>query len=242
VLLHAFPLNARMWEPQLDLAAGGWRIIAPHFRGFDGGDAKPPIVAIDDYVGDVIDVLDSLHVHEAVVVGLSMGGYVALAMVRHTPRYLQALVLADTRPQADTPEGVDGRKRLIALAEKEGAGAIAAEMLPRLLGDTTLRARPAVVESVRGLVTSNSPEAIAGALHAMMTRPDSTALLPKIHIPTLVMVGDEDRVTPPAVAEEMHHAIGGSDFAVVPRAGHLSNLENVEAFNNALADFLAHRV
>src|SRR6185295_17500733 len=100
---HAFPLNDRMFEPQLAFADRGWHVIAPQFRGFDDGAADPPAESVDDYAGDAIDLLDSLHIHDAVVVGQSLGGYVAFAMLRLAPRYIRGLVLADTRPQADTP-------------------------------------------------------------------------------------------------------------------------------------------
>jgi pimeloyl-ACP methyl ester carboxylesterase len=113
VLLHAFPLNARMWEPQLALASHGWRVIAPHLRGFDGGVDEPGDSSVDDYAGDVIDLLDSLHIKDAVIGGLSMGGYVAFALVRRAPSYVRGLILADTRSQADTPEGVENRKKML---------------------------------------------------------------------------------------------------------------------------------
>src|SRR4051794_26111718 len=113
VLLHAFPVSARMWEGQLALAETGWHVIAPQYRGMDDADADPPGSSVDDYAGDVIDLLDALHVKQAVVGGLSLGGYVAFAMLRHAARYFQGLILADTKPQADTPEAIEGRKRLL---------------------------------------------------------------------------------------------------------------------------------
>ena len=242
VLLHAFPLNARMWEPQRVLADAGWRVIVPQFRGMDGGERVQPVTSTDDFAGDVIDLLDALHIEDAVFCGLSMGGYVAFAIFRHAPRYLRALVLADTRPQADSPEGVAGRKKMIALVREKGAVAIADEMLPKLLGQTTLRERPEVVERVRGLILSNSPEAIAGAVTAMMTREDSTPLLATVHCPTLIVVGAEDTLTAPSASEDMQRQIPGSALVVVPAAGHLSNIEQPEAFNAALGQFLEHRV
>ena len=242
VFLHAFPLNARMWEPQFVLAGAGWRVVAPQYRGVDGATADPAATSMDDYAGDVIDLLDALHVPEAVVVGLSLGGYVALAMLRHAPRYLRGLVLADTRPQADTPEGVEGRKRMLALVREKGPAGVADEMLPKLLGETTRRDRPDVAENVRRLILSSSADAIAGAITALMTRADSTPLLGSIHFPTLIVVGAEDGITPPPLSEQMHAAISGSTLVVIPEAGHLSNLERPDAFNAALAPFLAHRV
>jgi len=242
VLLHAFPLNARMWERQLALSERGWRVIAPHFRGFDGGSGDPPAESVDDYAGDVVDLLDALHIHDAVVGGLSMGGYVAFALLRNASRYVRGLILADTKATADTPEGVEGRKRMIELVGAKGPVAVAEEMLPKLLGETTRRSRPVVVEQVRSLATSSSAEAIAGALRVLMTRPDSTPQLGSIHVPTLIVVGDEDTVTPPSAAAEMHRAIAGSELVTIPQAGHLANLEQPDQFDVAMAQFLDHRV
>ena len=231
-----------MWEEQLVLADRGWRVIVPQLRGFDDGAADPLANSVDDYAGDVIDLLDGLHIHEAVVGGLSMGGYVAFAMLRHAARYIRGLILADTKSPADTPEGVEGRKRLLQTLESKGPSAVADEMVPKLLGETTRRTRPDVVERVRSMVLSNSPESIAGAIRALMTRPDSTPLLPTIHVPTLIVVGDEDTLTPPDQADAMQRAIPGSERVVIAGAGHLSNLEQPSAFNDALARFLDHRI
>jgi pimeloyl-ACP methyl ester carboxylesterase len=242
MLIHAFPVNARMWEPQLALAETGWRVIAPQLRGMDGGSTDRPATSMDDHAADVIDLLDALHIEDAVVGGLSMGGYVAFALLKHAPRYVRGLILADTRPQADTPEGAEGRKRMLALVQEKGPAAIADEMIPKLLGEQTLHEQPAVGESVRSLILASSAEAIGHAIKALMTRPDSTSLLSSIHCPTLVIVGEQDTLTPPALSEQMHKAIAGSEYVVIPRAGHLSNLEQPEAFNAALARFLEHRV
>ena len=242
MLLHAFPLNARMWEGQLALAGDGWRVIVPQYRGFDGGAGEPAATSVDDYAGDVIDLLDALHVEEAVVGGLSMGGYVAFAILRHAARYVQGLVLADTKSGADTPEGIEGRKRMLQLVKEKGPAAVADEMIPKLLGETTRRQKPEVVERVRALILSSSADAIAGAVRALMTRPDSTPLLQTIHVPTLILVGSEDSITPPAAAADMQRAIAGSELVEIPLAGHLSNLEQPDHFQRALAHFLAHRV
>jgi pimeloyl-ACP methyl ester carboxylesterase len=242
VLLHAFPLNARMWEPQLALAQHGWRVIAPHFRGFGDAGRDPSTSSMDDYAGDVIDLLDSLKIDGAVIGGLSMGGYAAFALLRHAANYFRGLILADTRSQADSPEGVEGRRRMLALVREKGPAAVAAEMLPKLLGDSTRRERPDIESRVNDLMTAGSSEAIAGAITALMTRPDSTPLLGTIRFPTLVIVGAEDTITPPAMSEQLHHAIPGSELVTIPRAGHLSNLEQPEAFNAALARFLTHRI
>lgn len=234
-----------MWQGQLALAQQGWRVIAPHLRGFADGAGDPPTAAIDDYAADMIDLLDALHIEDAVVGGLSMGGYVAFAMFRHAPRYFQGLVLADTRAEADTPEGIAGRTRMLQMVEGKGAAGVAAvadDMVPKLLGETTRAQKPDVVQHVRSLILSNTSEAIAGGVRALMSRPDSTPLLKSIHCPTLVIVGEEDAVTPSALAERMHSAIAGSELVTIAAAGHLSNIEQPSAFNDALARFLTHRL
>ena len=242
LLIHGFPLSARMWEPQFALAAEGWRIIAPHLRGFDGGADDHPAASVDDYVGDIVDLLDTLHIHDAVVGGLSMGGYVAFALWRLAPTYIRGLVLADTKSQADTPEGVEGRKRMLALVREKGVSAVADEMLPKLIGESTRRDNPAIVDTVRAMILGNSTDAIAGAITAMMTRPDATPLLSTIRVPTLVLVGEEDTLTPPAMSESINKAVSDTELVLISKAGHMSNLEQPEAFNGALARFLSRRV
>jgi len=245
VLLHAFPVNARMWEGQLTLSAGGWRVVAPQFRGFDGGDGDPAANSMDDYAGDVVDLLDALHVPDAVIGGLSLGGYVAFALLRLAPHYVRGLILADTRPQADTPEGLEARRGMLALLEKNparGAEAVMDQMLPKLVGGPARAASAEVVAHLRALGMASSAASIAGAVRALMTRPDSTPLLSTIHCPTLIVVGADDVITPPALSEEMHRAIAGSELVEIPAAGHMSNFEQPVAFNDAVARFLADRV
>jgi 3-oxoadipate enol-lactonase len=242
LLLHAFPLNARMWEAQLAFATQGWHIIAPQMRGVDGGEADPPTDSLDDYVADVIDLLDALRIEEAVVCGLSMGGYLAFALLRRAPNYVRALVLADTRSEADTAQGLEARDRMLALVTSKGPAAVAEEMIPKLLGPSTRAARPDVVERVRALTIANSAASIAGAIRALKSRPDSTPILPSIRIPTLIIVGEEDAVTPPRSAEDMHRRISTSELVRIPASGHLSSIEQPEAFNATVARFLEHRI
>jgi 3-oxoadipate enol-lactonase len=242
VLIHGFPLSARMWEPQLELAGLGWRVIAPQLRGFDGAPADKFATSVDEYAADVIDLLDVLEIEQAVIGGLSMGGYITFAMFRHAPRYFRGMVLADTRAEADTAEGVEGRKRMIQLVRDRGSAAAAEEMIPRLIGTSTRANRPDVVDTLRDLIRSSSTDTIAGAIMALMTRPDSTPLLSHIHCPALVMVGDEDILTPRPCSEAIQRGIAGAELAIVPQAGHVSNMEQPGAFNLALARFLEHRV
>ena len=171
-----------------------------------------------------------------------MGGYLGLALTRLAERYIRGLILADTRAQADAPEAVENRKKVLNVLDEKGTAAVVEDMLPKLLGETTKRTRPEVVERVRAIGLSNAKEAVAGMVRALMTRADSTPLLPKIHIPTLIVVGAEDTITPPAMSEQMHTAIAGSELVILDSAGHLSSLEDPVSFNGTVSKFLEHRL
>ena len=244
VLLHAFPLSAAMWESQFDVCPG-WRVVAPDLRGFRGPDGpavEPPgelnMLTMDDLAEDVEHVLDALGPPTAVIGGLSMGGYLSFALLRRAPQRFRGLVLADTRATPDSEAGMAGRRAMQALADSGGAEAVADDMVPKLLGQSTRQDRPDLMRHVRALVEANSPGAIKGALGAMMTRPDARPLLAGVGCPTLILVGEEDTLTPIADSDQMRAAIRGSEFVRIRRAGHLSNLEQPEAFNTALSRFL----
>jgi 3-oxoadipate enol-lactonase len=242
IFLHPFPFSADAWRPQLERVPAGWRYLAPDLRGF-GQTAAPdaPALAMDDHARDVLALMDGWGIERATIAGLSMGGYIAFALFRLAPERIEALVLADTRPQPDSPEGRKGRQALLEKLHANGVRAVADEMLPKLLGETTRRERPEVVTEVRAMIEASAPEAIDAAIHALMARPDSTPDLARIGCPTLVIVGEEDGITPPADAKAMHEAISASRLALVARAGHLSNLEAPDEFTNVLSAFLATR-
>jgi pimeloyl-ACP methyl ester carboxylesterase len=231
-----------MWEGQLALAETGWRVIAPQLRGFDGAPAASVASSVDDFAGDLVDLLDALHVHQAVIGGLSMGGYITLALHRHASGYFRGMVLADTRAQADAPEAAEGRQRLLRAVRERGSSAAADEMLPKLVCETTRINRPDIVAGIRAMIVGNPSETVAGALLALMTRPDATPVLPAIHCPALVVVGDQDAITPPSLSEHLQRGIPGSELVVIPGAGHMSNMEQPAAFNAALASFLERKV
>lgn len=247
VLLHAFPMSADMWRPQLDRVPDGWRFIAPDFRGFrpPGPDLHPsvtpaaPSTSVDDYARDVLGLMDGLGIETAVIGGLSMGGYVTLALHRLAPERFAGMVLADTKATADTEEGKAGRRATAEKLRAEGVGAVVEAMLPKLLGETTREKQPQIADDTRRLAMANEPQAIDEAIHALMTRPDSTSTLTRIVVPTLVVVGEEDMLTPRADAQVLAGGIKGSELVVLPHAGHLSNLETPAAFSAALAQFLS---
>lgn len=241
VLLHAFPLHAGMWTPQQPLADAGWRVLMPNVRGF-GSEADPAsTAAMDDYARDVLSLLDQLDTKQAVIGGVSMGGYIALALYRLAPERFSGLLLADTRADADTPQARVNRRRLIALAQSSGTAAIADDMVPRLLGATTQAQRPALIEEVRRMICDNTPQALESALVAMMDRDDSTHVLATIDVPTLIAVGDDDVLTPPEVSAQMASAVRGSRLVRIAAAGHLSSLEQPQAFNEAVTACFGRR-
>ena len=237
VLLHGFPLNADMWRPQLEQVPGGWRFIAPDLRGF-GPEGTTPAATMDDFAGGVIAFLDALHLDKVTLGGLSMGGYVTFAVLRRAPERASAVILADTRAGADSEQGRAGRTKMLETVARSGVSAVVDEMLPKLLGGTTHRTRPEVERRVREIAGRNAPEAVAGAIRAMRDRPDSAPQLSRISVPTLVLVGEEDTLTPPSESEAMRAGIPRARMVDIPRAGHLSNLEAPDEFTAALADFL----
>lgn len=239
LLVHAFPLNSRMWEPQIEALSDRFRLIAPDLRGFGASDAPEDRsgYSVDAFADDLRAVLQDAGISEAVVCGLSLGGYVAFAFLRKYRSMVKALVLADTRPEADAPENITKRSGQQDLVANEGTAGLIDALSGALLGEPTREKKPDVVAQAKELM-NNPPQGFIGALEAMKQRPDSTAELAGIDIPTLIIVGENDGVTPPDLSRNMHEHIGGSRLVVIPEAGHLASLEAPEAFNGALAEFL----
>jgi pimeloyl-ACP methyl ester carboxylesterase len=237
LLLHAFPLSADLWTPQLEAPPPGWRVIAPDFRGL-GASTGSGARHVDAHVDDVLALMDALHCDRVVLGGLSMGGYVAFALARRAPERIRALVLADTRAEADTDEAREARVRMQQTVRDGGAKAIAEVWVPRLMGPTTFQSKPEVVDAIRSIIEQTPSSSIDDALETLKTRPDSLALLPFLTVPTLILVGEDDVLTPVAMAETMRQRMPRASLVVIPRAGHLSNIEQPEAFNAALERFL----
>ncbi len=238
VLLHGFPHNRSLWAPQTSALVEHGRCIAPDLRGFGESGREGPY-SMEQYAEDVVALLENLGIEKAVVGGLSMGGYVAFALWRARPDLVRALVLADTRPGADSPETRRKRLELMALAREGGSGAVANAQIGGMVGATTRAQNPALVDGLHQMLAAAPVEGIIGALQAMIDRPDSTDLLPMIDVPTLIIVGEEDALTPVKESRAMHAAIPASRLEVIPRAGHCSNLERPAAFNHVLGEFLS---
>jgi 3-oxoadipate enol-lactonase len=235
IWLHAFPLSAEQWLPQFAKVPPGWRFIAPDLRGFRGAgavfeDVVPGGVTMDDYAADVSALMAHLEIDRAVVAGSSMGGYVAFALMRRAAARVSGLVLIGTRAGADTGEGRAGRDRMLDLLRREGVAAIARDMAPKLVGETTRREQPDLVDAISRMIQANSAEAIAAAIGALRDRPDSRPLLPAIDVATLIVAGSEDALSPRAEADAMHAAIPGSSLAILPGVGHLPNVEGTGVF------------
>jgi 3-oxoadipate enol-lactonase len=235
LFIHGYPLDRTLWQHQLG-AFEGWRTLAPDLRGLGRSDAPDLGYSMATYAEDLAGLLDAVGVDDVVLCGLSMGGYVAFEFLRrHRPR-VRGLVLVDTRAGADSAEGRKGREVAMADLRDGGPPLIAEQMLPRLFGSG---ASDALRDEVRSMMSSAPPAGLLGALAAMRDRPDSTELLPSLAgLPTLVLVGAEDRLTPPRDAEAMAKAIPGARLALIPEAGHLAPLEQPAAFNGHLRSFL----
>ena len=238
IFIHAFPLNQGMWDDQAGFLKTTCRVITLDLRGFGQSDVPATRYSLADMASDIRGLMRVLSIDQAVLVGLSMGGYVSTTFYRSYPDAVRGLVLSDTRTSADTEEG---RARRFASAEKakrEGASAIAAEMIPLLLGRTSLEKRPDVVNRVRLMAESNPPRGIAAAQRAMADRLDSGSLLASVTFPVLLICGAEDTLSTPAEMEAMCRGIPGSNLKVIENAGHLPNIEQPDRFNEALLEYI----
>lgn len=239
VLVHGHPFDRSMWRPQAQhVAAAGWRVVVPDLRGYGETTVVPGATTLDVFAGDVMGLLDHLGIDRFVLGGLSMGGQIAMEIVRLRPERIRGLLLADTTPRAETDEGRAERHRVADRLQAEGMADHAEELLPRMVSAQTLAERPAVAEHVRTMMTTAPAEGAAAALRGRADRPDYRATLEGLTVPTLVVVGTEDAFTPVAVAEEMHEGIPGSSLAVIEGAGHLPNLERPTEFDEALDNLL----
>ena len=240
IFLHAFPLNRSMWQSELItlLSDERYRLVALDWHGFGESEITNPISTMELFADDLAGLMDSLGIQQAVLCGLSMGGYAAFAFLRKYSQRVSGLILADTRPGADTPEAQANRENVARIAETQGTGAIADLQVPLVLSEYTRQHHPEVEMRVRQMIETATAQGIAAASRGMAQRGDSTDLLASISCPTLVIVGEQDVLTPPSVAQEYAAKIPGAQFVVITNAGHLSNLEQPDAFLQAVRGFL----
>ena len=238
VLLHAFPLDSRMFEPQRKALAGLRRLITPDYPGFGRSPRIPAQPDVRYYAEGVRGLLDRLGLERVVLGGVSMGGYVAFECLRLFPQRVSGLVLANTRPEPDSEEMRQNRKEMARRVADEGVGVLVELQMGRLLSRNTFEGNEDVVEKVRAMILESNPNGIVAALGAMRERPDSTPLLGKIGVPTLIIGGEEDEISSPEIMGAMAEKIPDSRHVTLSGAGHLSNLEAPERFNAALKEFL----
>ncbi len=245
IFLHAFPLNRQMWagEIQAFLADRRYRLIALDWRGFGESEIASSstslvISGMAMFADDIAGLMDALGIQQTVLCGLSMGGYAAFAFAHKYPQRLRGLILADTRPGEDTPAAKTNRENVAQLAESQGTGAVADLLLPNLISLSTRQYHPEVEARVRQLIDTATPQGIAAAARGMAVRADSSNLLANIACPTLVIVGENDALISPQTARDYAAQIPGAQFVLIPRAGHLSNLEQPQAFIGAIRQFL----
>ncbi|WSR66895.1 alpha/beta hydrolase [Streptomyces sp. NBC_01198] len=238
LLVHGHPFDRTMWRPQQH-AAPGHRVITPDLRGYGGSQVVPGVTPLDTFARDLAALLDRLDVERAVLCGLSMGGQIVLEFHRLFPDRVAGLVLADTFAQAETDQGRQERNERADQLLRDGMAGYAHQVLDSMVSPATVANLPEVAGHVLRMMLAAPPEGAAAALRGRAQRPDYTAMLPAVAVPTLIVVGREDVFTPVADAEFLHRRIPGARLAVIEGAGHLPNLERPAVFNEALAALLA---
>lgn len=237
IFIHAYPLNKNMWADQIEKLKKDYRILALDIRGFGKSELKIPYT-IENIVDDVIDLMDVKRINKAIIAGLSMGGFVALRAIERNPEKFQALILADTKSEPDSDESKLGRYKGLVQIDKEGVNRFTDTFIKNALSQETMAEKSKVFLHVSSIANENKKEGVAAGLLALTSRTDTTAGLSKIKVPTLVIQGELDTVIPMKAAVALNEKIEGSKLVVIPKVGHLSNLEDPEAFNHALIEFL----
>lgn len=238
IFIHGFPFSHAMWEPQWLLLSKTRHVISYDVRGHGKSEVGDGQYHLEFFVDDLVMVMDHLKIRQAILCGLSMGGYIALRAVERHPDRFGGLILCDTKSEADGNEAKINRMGVIRAVKKEGVDPFAGKFVKTVLCENTLQTKPALVKFVLDLIHGNSALGISGTLLAVAARTDTTGALAKMALPTLILVGKEDKLTPPSVSGSMLKAFPRATMHVIPEAGHMSNLENSTAFNDHVLDYL----
>lgn len=238
LLLHAFPLNSWMWRPQLDGLAGAGKLLAPDFPGFGASAGVPVVEDLDELARMIYEDTKAQGADKASVAGCSMGGYLAFALLRVAPGFVNSLALINTKASSDSEQARANRLALAARVKREGCNFLIDEWPPTALSDDTMKHKPEVVAAIQAMIAEATPDGVAAAQIAMAGRPDSTGLLKEIDIPTVVIHGLDDRFVSEAEARGMADAIPNAKFVGIPSAGHIPGMEHPEPVSAALRQLL----
>lgn len=240
VFAHGFPLDHTMWSGQLVEFSKTHRVIAPDLRGFGGSDGVLYTISMQQFADDLVEVLQALDVDQPVTFcGLSMGGYVGWQFALRHPQWLGRLIVCDSRVAADSPEAAANRLKMADMVTKEGPEPVVWAMMPKLFAATTQQQHPEITSQVRQTVLQTNPLTIAAAHRGMAIRPDLTSEITGITVPTLVICGEHDAISPPAEMKAFAELLPNSRFVLIPNAGHMAPMENPSAVNAAMREFLA---
>lgn len=238
VFVHGHPFNRSMWKEQTEVFVSNYRVIAPDLRGYGESEIFNDKTMLEEFAHDIAALLDQLKTEKIILCGLSMGGQIAFEFYRLFPNRVRALILADTFAQLDDQERKQARYDAAHRIVRDGIDNYADEILPKMIAAKTITEQPAVKAHVLSMMRGTLPQGAAAALRGRAERPDYTALLSQINVPTLIVVGSLDEFTPVADAEFMRNRIPDSKMAVIEGAGHLPNLENPAEFNRIVKEFL----
>lgn len=237
IFIHGFPLNKTMWNPQIDSLKENYRVITYDIRGHGDSDIGEEAFSIDLFVTDLISLMDKLNINKAAICGLSMGGYIALNAILKFPERFEALVLCDTTCISDSPETKEKRSKAIESIKKDGVEKYAHESVKNLFAPESLITKRAEVDLVKQMIVNTSENSLCSTLVALAARQETCSNLNEIRVPVLILVGEEDKIAPPDAARNMDKGIKNSRLHIIGHAGHLSNFEQPEEFNNELVKF-----
>ena len=239
LFIHGYPLSRKIWLPQLTGLSDKVKVISVDLRGHGESFPFEGAYSMDLLADDCKRLLDEIGVQSPILVcGLSMGGYVTMALYRKFPGLIKGMILTSTKPGPDSAEGKANRDIAIKDAYEHGAKYIADNMLQKIVSPITFSTEPDLLNNIHAIMAGTSVRGIVGALQGMKERPDSTTILSQAKRPVLIIHGEDDRLIPVKDAELMHQHIPNSQYVVIPNAGHLPNLEQPDRFNQVLLDFI----
>lgn len=239
IFLHGFPFDKSAWNPQLEAIGSNYRMINYDLRGFGNSEADAEAFSMDLFADDLVHFMDALDISSAIVCGLSMGGYIILNAIDRYPERFKALILCDTQCIADTPEGAEKRFKTIDSINSNGLTEFTEGFLKNIFYEETFNRKPEIVDQIRNIILSTKVSTVTSTLKALAGRRETCSILNKIKIPTLIICGKEDKITPPDRAQFLHENIKDSELHIIDNAGHLSNMEEDRIFSERVLNFLS---